>query len=545
MSSCVKPQANFFPLSKAVRLFNFPFTAQIIPTMCVPEFSSNKHHKVTLLSLQIFSHNALITKRNSVTTSVAMSDDDVRVVPLDNSLSALYHTIGDVIRSRKKDDGLQYVAVMSPCVYKDVTLDVGDILHLQQPNKRMTLRRTNKNHLRCVVLSGNHRLTLPDHLQVQLRKCSVDVQQETRVQQLSDVAYSEDLPCLVTFPNTFNVFDDQGYALASETVLLNGKSINNVVIGCHRNTESEYEQNAVYIHTFPTHLMIELEMLHGEQPVAEFSASDLQEIFEQIKSVEGIDKIHHKFNVDDLDLSDYTEVNLEEDVYENYEPKKTMKNPSTITESRDYTDSVQQNIQEALCNKPMDCSNKQQKTRSNNSFDKKTKQEKLNGYEVVDDDFTSIKIPSTSQPKNESFFNNNNNGSNFLATKSFLGSDKTQLLADMAHHRRNTVLSSQKGSIRRSSDKNISVENDSTYEINYVNQKNKTSDSGNQVNVIKFNDSKPPLNKKGNSGYEVNEIDILNNSSEDMYSGYEVSPFEVEDSRPPLPVKTFKIYENI
>ena len=152
MPSCVKPQANFYPLSKAVHQFNFPFTVQIIPTMCVPEFSSNKHHKVTLLSLQVASHNILITKRNNVTTSAAMSDDDVRVIPLDNSLSAFYHTIGDVIRSRKTDNGLQYVAVMSPCVYKDITLDIGDILHIQQPSKLMTLQRTSNTHLRLSLI---------------------------------------------------------------------------------------------------------------------------------------------------------------------------------------------------------------------------------------------------------------------------------------------------------------------------------------------------------------------------------------------------------
>ena len=84
-------------------------------------------------------------------------------------------------------------------------------------------------------------------------------------------------------------------------------------------------------------------MLHGEQPVAEFSASDLQEIFEQIKDVEGIDKAHHKFNVDDLDLSDYMDVNLDKDVYENYDPQKP---PMTV--ARDSKEHPDQQIGEAL-----------------------------------------------------------------------------------------------------------------------------------------------------------------------------------------------------
>ena len=534
MPSCVKPQANFYPLSKAVHQFNFPFTVQIIPTMCVPEFSSNKHHKVTLLSLQVASHNILITKRNNVTTSAAMSDDDVRVIPLDNSLSAFYHTIGDVIRSRKTDNGLQYVAVMSPCVYKDITLDIGDILHIQQPSKLMTLQRTSNTHLRCVILPENRRVTLPDHFQVQLRKCSVDVEQETRIQQLSDVAYSEVLPCLITFSSTFNVYDSQGYSLASETVLLTGKSVNNVAIGCHKKTESESKQDDIYIHTFPTNFMIDLEMLHGEQPVAEFSASDLQEIFEQIKDVEGIDKAHHKFNVDDLDLSDYMDVNLDKDVYENYDPQKP---PMTV--ARDSKEHPDQQIGEALY-EPINnnCSNRQQKTGSSNNGEQPEPKES-SGYEVVNEDFTTIKQLSISQPNDESLFNNNNN-SNFLSNKSFLDSNKTQLLADKARLRRNTVLNSQKKNFKRFSNKNMNM--DEANESACDNEK--PNHSGYEVNVIKVSQPKPQ-SKTRNSGYEVNEISNYPDG-DDMYNGYEVSPFGVENNqKPPLPAKIFKNYENI
>ena len=527
MSSCVKPQANFYPLSKAVHQFNFPFTVQIIPTMSVPDFSTNKHHKVTLLSQQVISYNVLITKRNGVTTSVPMSDDDVQVVPLDNNLGAFYHTIGDVIRKRKTDQ-LEFVAVVSPCVHKGVVLDVGDILHLQPPTRMMTLQRNSNHHLRCVIIPGNRRVTLPDDFQIELRKCSGDVR-ETRVQQLSDVAYSEELPCLVTFPWNFNGFDGEENLLAGESVLLTGKSFNHVVIGCHRDSESESEDE-IYIHTFPGDWMIDLEMLHGEQPVAEFSAGDLQEILNRIKGVKGVEKTHNKFSVDELDLPDYIYLSAREDVYENYDPKRPVKDPNT-TGARDYTDNACGQLEDHLY-EPANNHCRQQKT----AQDENTKPAS-SGYKILYKAFTSDYKPLNDE---EIFNNNNNNSTTFLATKSFRNSDKTHILAEMARQRRKTVCSQNENNNTNNSTRNKAP---ICYEVNEVKPSNPddtnnttykpSRNSGYEINVINRTKSKSSTSSICNPLRNNNK-----NINKARYSGYEVNPIVAQDNLPPaLPAK--------
>ena len=101
MSSAVKPQANFYPLAKAVQKFNFPVTVQIIPTKAIEDFSANIHHKVTLLCQHMTSNDVIIKGRHGVETTLPMSDVNVQLIPLYNN--ATYHTISDVIRNRKED----------------------------------------------------------------------------------------------------------------------------------------------------------------------------------------------------------------------------------------------------------------------------------------------------------------------------------------------------------------------------------------------------------------------------------------------------------
>ena len=413
LSSCAKPQANFYPLSKAAYELNFPFTVQVIPTKCVKEFSSNQQHKVTMLTQQVVSHSALITKRNAVTTSVVMSDQEVSVVSFNNRV--IYNTVGDVIRGRKKEE-LEFLAVLSRCEYKGVVLDVGDVLHLQPVSTSlvMTLQRNSNRRLRCVALPGNRRLCLPDDLQIDLRKCN-DVR-DTIIRQLSDVVYAGGLPCLVSFPRAFDGFDECGYSLARESVLLTGKSVKSVVIGCHRQSESD----EVDIHVFPADWTIDTELLHGVPPVAVFSPSDLQEISKQISRMEGITgEAHHKISVEELDLPEYEYILSTDDTYQNLHDDDDVDGYTKF--KRMLSSNEDDNIYE-------DVGVLKQKAVDVNS----TNKDIYRGYEIADEDCfsTSVVEPPIQAEKRKNKY------------ESFDAAKAGEVLAEMAHQRRITQLRS-------------------------------------------------------------------------------------------------------
>ncbi|XP_066929048.1 uncharacterized protein [Clytia hemisphaerica] len=307
-TAAIKPQANFYPLSKVVKDFNLPLTVQVIPTKSVQEFSSNKHHKVTLLCQQVTSNDVNIKEQNDVQSTISMTDDEIRIKLLDNSKT--YRTIDDVIKCRKSDE-LEYVAVMSKCVYEDNVLDIGDILFLRPASKRLSLVQRNRKQLNCTVLPDNRKIVLPDTLQIELRKC-VDYN-EKRESPISEIVYSRELPCLGMFGYSAG-FSSIGSSLSNQTVLIKGQSVENVVIGCFKDPIK-----GLQIHVFPTDSLMDLEILHGEHPVVEFTKDELILICERVKEkVDGNGHTHHKFLIEEMDLYDYTDLLEErEDFYEN------------------------------------------------------------------------------------------------------------------------------------------------------------------------------------------------------------------------------------
>lgn len=310
MSSSAKPQANFYTLARATEKLSFPFTAQIIPTNVIEDFRKNVHHKVTFLCQQTMSRNMHIKGRNDETTTLEFSDTDVQYIALHKTMT--YHSIDDVLSCRKSDE-LQYLAVMAKCAFNDEpsdVLDVGDILYLP-PASFIAKRR----RLKCIAMPGSRKITLPGTLKIELQKC--DDVRETKIEKLSDIMFSGHLPCLITFGKNYDGFSGQGYSLARECVLLLEYSFSHIIFGCHKDPTT----NEMYLHLFPPNLPLDIEILHGEIPVSQFTNEEILSMYKTLKAFEIPDYSKHiKFPLNDLkaDFLTCTDTDSEEDdEYEN------------------------------------------------------------------------------------------------------------------------------------------------------------------------------------------------------------------------------------
>ena len=310
-SSRVKKQSNFFRLESALFEYQFPFTAQIIPSLNFRDFQTNERHIVTFLS-QTNRHKVKIKYGTDKESCLDMSDKDISYWKIYNEEE--YHCIADVINC-KRNERVDWLVVVGGSDLEQ--LNVGDIINVKSDSSRYnSLLRKSKRKLKVQVFPSGIELSLSQDLNIELKRC--DPYSMQKFGKLSDVAFENDLPCLIKFCDEKEMLTSDGTKLIGMQVILLEQYTRRIIIACRKNRNDDLE-----VHSFPTHIELEIEILHGETPVASFTEDELRALhFNLIENNPNrAEECHQKrflhninlrmFEYEDVDDSD------DEDVYEN------------------------------------------------------------------------------------------------------------------------------------------------------------------------------------------------------------------------------------
>lgn len=302
----VKKQSNFFHLSLAICEYQFPFTAQIIPSLEFPDFQSNEKHKMTFLSEHCQQKLKLIQNDGEV-TSMNMTDNDVYYLNIHNDIN--FEIIADVIKLKRRED-FEWLAVMQKVCYKSHVLEVGHILHIESESKFNSLMRKNKRTLKVKVYPSGTLLSLPQDLKIMLKKCENYNNKKTIC--ISELAFQGNLPCIIFFPedneHEYNTTD--GMSVKGKYMLLEEQYTSRVLLACKLNRNKEIE-----VHSFPSTTNLEIEILHGEMPVTSFSPEEIRVLTHELvlRNPCKAEQIHQKRFLRDINLKMFEYENSSDD----------------------------------------------------------------------------------------------------------------------------------------------------------------------------------------------------------------------------------------
>ena len=412
---------------------------------------------------------------------------------------------------------------MGKCCFGDRAdniLDVGDVLYLP-PLSFIT----NKNRLKCIAMPGNRRITLPDTLKIELRKC--DDVRETKVEKLSEIIFSGKLPYLITFGKDYKGFTRQGYSLAYETVLLFEYSFSQILFGCHKDPTTDQ----INIHLIPPKYPLDIEILHGEIPVAQFTEEQISEMYltlkDQSKNLDN--NKHKKIPLDEImaDFLSYTAIESddEDDPYENVILGTTQE------------DRCKDDIYEDLSSAGIKHSTGRTYTTKSNSKD--------DGHYVIEyndgHDVMETKMPATN--------NNNTNNGDVINKQKMAGKVETKMAAT---NNNNNVIKKQKMAGKME----CLDENAGSYEhfkLTILNRAKRLNKGYEEVTSEMLLGNRNNNNKSKMSSLFRKPADDMtqkesNNAGGTKQKDYEIEPTDVEDESdssdsevPVLPVKT-KVY---
>ncbi|XP_057292975.1 uncharacterized protein LOC130621664 isoform X2 [Hydractinia symbiolongicarpus] len=286
----VKEQSNFYTLSGAIKKFRFPVTLQVIPSRQLNLFDSDE--EFTTLKKQV------------ITVIGEVSRKKIKCL-----------TSSEEIIKERKNREIMWVVVMEAFTYGNNTFNVGEILQLKNTSKFSTLRGSRK--LAVIVFSTSQEILLPGKIECEFRRCfEPNFKRPTKL--LSDVVKNKTFPFIIKFPTQIDkkfgkiptVFDiSKSFVVATEVYQ------KDIYIACKKN------KDMFQIHTVPSHIDADVEVLHGETPVKSFSPHQVNIIKSTLiySDIDFAEQHHQKRDYADLYLDEHEEHfgDIDESIYSN------------------------------------------------------------------------------------------------------------------------------------------------------------------------------------------------------------------------------------
>lgn len=332
----VKEQSNFYTLSGAIKKFRFPVTLQVIPSRQLNLFDSDEDF--TTLKKQVITVIGEVSRKkikclasSGESLELPVKDIAVHTVSIGHSNSDFFNSVDEIIKERKNRE-IMWVVVMEAFTYGNNTFNVGEILQLKNISKFSTLRGSRK--LAVIVCSTSQEILLPGKIECEFRRCfEPNFKRPTKL--LSDVVKNKTFPFIIKFPTQIDkkfgkiptVFDiSKSFVVATEVYQ------KDIYIACKKN------KDMFQIHTIPSHIDADVEVLHGETPVKSFTPHQVNIIKSTLiyNDIEFAEQNHQKRDYADLYLDEHEEDfgDIDESIYSN--PQGVIENTDGYEDPNAY-----------------------------------------------------------------------------------------------------------------------------------------------------------------------------------------------------------------